>query len=194
MKRKILVSSVLVALISLSTSNTSAQDISLGARFGLNFANVSESGGGATTTYSTRTSILLGGYATIMFQKNMGIQPELFYFGSGANYSSSTLKFNYISLPVFFRYNFNEQFHLLVGPQLGILASAKVKSGNTTVDVKDQTSGSDFGGAIGVGYDYEKFNFGIRYYNGFSNMSKNAGTTDKNHSFQIVVGYKLWGK
>lgn len=188
-----------ICMVVLAGTFAKAQDVSFGARGGLNFANISEkaSNGATAGSYSMRTSILLGGYATIMFNDNMGLQPELFYSGYGAKESNPagdiTLKLGYLSLPVFFRYNFNEQWHLLAGPQLGILMSAKAVQGGNSQDVKSNVNSSDFGLTVGVGADFDKINVGVRYNAGFSNLSKSSNFTDKNNAFQLVVGYKLFG-
>jgi hypothetical protein len=170
-----------------------AQNISVGARGGLNFATATFSSSGVTVAPSTRTGIMLGGYATVMFTDNFGLQPELFYLGNGYTSGGVTTKLNYLSLPVLFRYNITEMFHLLAGPQLGVLMSAKQTGGGATVDIKDAVNSSDFGISTGLGLDFSKFNAGVRYYAGLSNISKASGETVKNHAFELVVGYKLFG-
>jgi hypothetical protein len=188
-----------ICLFLAGVNTANAQSFSIGARAGLNFANISESGSGSAS-YSTRTSFLLGGYLGIMFTEKMGLQPELFYSSVGASESNpssgtTTLKLGYISIPVFFRYNFNDMFHILAGPQVGILASAKATNGGTTIDFKDYTNSSDFSAVIGIGLDFGPINAGLRYSAGLSNISKNSGgTTDKNNVLQLVAGYRLFKK
>jgi len=179
-----------ICIIILGASYAQAQNVSVGVRAGLNFSTVSVSGGGYTVAPSTRTRIILGGYGTIMFNDKIGLQPELFYLGNGYTNGGTTVKLNYVSLPVLFRYNITEMFHLLAGPQLGVLMSAKAGS----VDIKDGFNSSDFGIATGIGLDFGKFNAGVRYYAGLSNIDKtSSGLTEKNHSFQLMAGYKLFG-
>jgi hypothetical protein len=190
---------ICILLAGVVTAN--AQSFSIGARAGLNFATEKVSSSFGSISPNNRTSILLGGYAKIMFTEKMGIQPELFYSGLGATESdptagTTTTKTNYLSIPVFFRYNIVPQFHLLAGPQLGILLSAKQSDNSGTTDIKDQLNSSDFGGTIGAGVDFGPFNGGLRYNFGFSNIAKNTsgGYTVKNSVVQLVVGFKLFGK
>jgi len=136
-----------------------------------------------------------------MFSGKMGIQPELLYNALGAKDSDPTLgtittKTNYLSIPVLLRFNVVPQVHLLAGPQFGILLSAKSTFNTGTIDIKDQVNSSDFGGVVGAGADFGPFNAGLRYNFGFSNIDKNAtgGYTVKNTVFQVVVGFKLFGK
>lgn len=185
-----------VGLIALTIGFVNSQSISIGARAGLNLAKQTISGSGISASPDSRTSFILGGYATIMFNDNMGIQPELFYSGTGAKSGSATERINYLTLPIFFRYNVTKNVHFLGGPQIGILLSAKDESGGTTTDIKDQVNSTDIGFVPGVGVDFGPFNAGLRYSIGLSNIAKNStsGFTVKNNIFQIVVGYKLFGK
>jgi hypothetical protein len=180
-------------VLALTAGFAQAQGISIGARAGLNLAKQTYSGSGITASPDGRTSFILGGYATIMFSDKLGLQPELFYSGTGASAGSAVEKINYLTLPVFLRYNVTDNVHFLAGPQLGVLLSAKDDAGN---DIKDQVNSSDFGIVPGVGVDFGPFNAGLRYSLGLSNIAKNAssGFTVKNNVFQVVVGYRLFGK
>lgn len=136
-----------------------------------------------------------------MFSGKIGIQPELYYNSVGAKEDdptagTTTLKLDYISVPVLFRYNFTDMIHLLVGPQIGILASAKAVNGGNSSDFKDSVNSSDFSGVVGLGADFGPFNAGLRYTTGLSNIAKNTsgGSDVKTSAFQIVAGYKLFGK
>ena len=188
-----------VCLVALSTLAAKAQSFSVGVRGGINFSSISESGGSGGS-YGTRTGFLLGGYTSIMFSSKMGIQPELFYSSAGATASDPTVgaityKVDYISLPVFFRYNFNDMFHVLAGPQFSILASSKATAQGTTIDWQDYTSSSDVSAVLGLGGDFGPFNAGLRYCAGLTNVEKNSGgATATNSVIQIVAGYKFLGK
>jgi len=182
-------------IVVLAATFTRAQNISIGARAGANFVSISESvSGGSPTAFTTRNSFLVGGYATIMFNDKVGIQPELFYSSMGAVApgvigGSTIYKLNYVSLPVLFRYQFSKKWNLIAGPQLGILASAK----SDDTDIKSNLNSSDFGLTLGLGVDLGKMNIGARYYSGLTNITKSSGQTDKNYAVQVVVGYKLFG-
>jgi hypothetical protein len=190
-----------ICLLLIGVVMAKAQSIGFGARAGLNFANEKISSSFGSVSPSTRTIIMLGGYAKIMFTEKMGIQPELFYSGMGAKDSNpssgtETYKTNYLSLPVFFRYNVTSQVHFLAGPQFGILLSAKYTDASGTTDIKSNFNSSDFAAVIGAGVDFGPLNAGLRYNFGLSNIAKNTtgGETVKNTLFQIVAGFKLFGK
>ena len=56
-----------IGLVFIGAIGAHAQGFSVGARGGLNFANEKASGSGNSISFDTRTSFLLGGYATFMF-------------------------------------------------------------------------------------------------------------------------------
>lgn len=193
-----------------------SQTFSGGLRAGMNFAqwkqniqiNSTQTGTiNSAITSDTRTGYLIGIYYTIMFSKNVGLQPELFYNSIGSKSGSSTISLDYASLPIFLRYNITNQFHLLGGPQIGYLISADGQNtsptGGVVTNIKDNINSMDFGAVFGIGVDLEKFNFGLRYTIGLTNIIKNPlgssqGFTFKqevsNVGWQIVAGYKLFGQ
>jgi hypothetical protein len=178
-----------------------AQGVSGGLRLGMNIANSSISASGITLSPDSKIGLMAGGYVTIMASAKFGIQPELVYsqMGSSLTISGQTAKtsFNYLSVPIILKYKVTKNFSLEAGPQLGILMSASGTSGSTTTDIKDQTTGADFGAAFGLGLDFGKFNAGARYYLGFSNLVKDTQGTDvkqTNNAFQLFIGYALFGK
>ncbi len=197
---------VIVSFLSVAMMEATAQSFSFGARGGMNVANQSISASGASVSPSSKIGYLIGGYAKIMFTDNIGIQPELFFSSVGSTWPSSltgasgdaTFRMNYISIPVFFRYNVTDNFHLLAGPPVGILVTANgIYSGQTT-DVKSDFNSSDIGGTFGAGMDFGPFNAGVRYNFSFGNVATSggsfSGTTVKNNAIQIVIGYRLFGK
>jgi hypothetical protein len=174
-----------------------------------------------------KIGFLVGGYLKIMISEKFGIQPEVVFSQMGYNQnntesiSNGNLTFNlnekniasfgYLSLPVMFRYNITENFNLQAGPQLGILLSASgtteisgapagsgIINGSKTEDIKKGYSDIDFGGTLGLGVDFGKFNAGARYYLGLSNLLKDVPSgfdiKGTNNSIQVFVGYQLFGK
>jgi hypothetical protein len=186
--KKVLLS--LVALIAIST--VSFAQLSGGVRAGLNLSNQKFSVGDESESGDMKAGFLLGLYLTGNISDNVAIQPELVYSSMGAKDDDGDLKLGYISIPILLRYNFNEMINLHVGPQFGILASAKVED----EDIKDFYKGLDVGAAIGLGADFGAFNAGVRYYMGLSNIAEDNDLVDleaKNSAFQIVLGYRLFG-
>lgn len=170
-----------------------------GARVGANVSNLKFKGGGFSETDKAKFGPLVGFYLIAMLNDDLEIQPELYYSSMGSIYSEDTdykTVLGYLALPVLVRYNFTENFHAVIGPQLGFLLSAKEKGPDGDEDYKDITKGLDFGGTIGVGADFGKINAGLRYFFGFSDINDDGGAdfTVKNSAFQIILGYQLFGE
>jgi Outer membrane protein beta-barrel domain len=53
-------------------------------------------------------------------------------------------RLNYVTMPVLLHYMFDNGFRLQTGPQLGLLASAKLKSENTITNIKNDYTTGDF--------------------------------------------------
>jgi len=190
-----------VCLLLAGVITAKAQGVAVGLRAGLNLANQSISASGVSVSPDMRVSFLAGAYAKIMFTGKIGIQPELFYSSTGSKwpdqgFGASTIKTDYLTVPVFFRYGITDNFHLLAGPQFGILMSAQGTNNSGTQDIKDSFNSSDISGVVGMGLDFGPLNAGLRYNFGLSNISKDTsgGQSIKNNVFQIVAGFKLFGK
>jgi hypothetical protein len=197
--KKIYLSSLFIAA---SLSAVFSQTVSFGIRGGINIAKETASSGSLSVSTDSKVGLMLGTYLTVMTSDKFGIQPELVYssFGGSANVSGQTAtdSYSYLSLPVLLRYNLSENISLQAGPQLGILLSATSSVGSSSIDVKDQLNGIDFGGAFGLGFDFGAFNAGARYYLGFSNLIKNVpqgvDVKQTNSAIQLFIGYSLFKK
>ncbi len=189
----------LFAFLSLIAIGVNAQGISGGVKLGLNLANqtISSSEIGFTASPSFRPSIHVGGYLTAMLSEKFGVQPELLYSGQGYKQNGGTFSVDYITVPVLARYNFTDLFSVHLGPQIGVLMSAKAKAdGGDSEDMKDYLKGTDIGVAAGVGIDLPMgLNFGFRFVKGFTNIIEDSDELKyKNYNLQFSAGYKLFGK
>jgi len=180
--KKVLLS--LVVLVAVSTA--SFAQLSGGIRAGVNLSDNS----GDDVEADMKAGFQLGVYLVGNLSDKIALQPELVYSGLGSKDDDESTKLNYISIPVLLRYNINDMINLHVGPQFGILTSAKY--GDT--DIKDGLKGLDTGLAVGLGLDFAAFNAGLRYYAGLSNINDEGEGDFKNNAIQIVVGYRLFGE
>ena len=164
-------------------------------RLGGNLSNIKYSAGDFSATDDSKFGPLVGLYLTAMFADKVGLQPELVYSAMGSKDGDAKLNLGYIALPVLLRYQIIEQIHLLLGPQAAFLLSAKYKEGDDDEDVKDSFKGLDFSAVIGAGADIDRFNVGLRYGLGLANIMETDGEDFKvkSNTFQIVLGYKLFG-
>ncbi|HEX5172206.1 MAG TPA: porin family protein [Cyclobacteriaceae bacterium] len=186
--KKILLTLSMTALV---ISGAIAQEISGGAKAGLNIANMTGDIPGVTS----KASFHLGGYVNIGFSDVLSLQPELLYNAMGAKEDGGDGKINsaYISVPVMVLYSFGV-VNVQAGPQFGFLLSAKVKADGDEQDIKDQYKGTDFGFNLGLGADFGKFNAAARYCIGLSNIADASDIDVKNSVIQFSLGVKLFGE
>lgn len=201
MKKKVL--TVLIIVVTAISSN--AQQF--GVKAGLNLASIT---GDFSEFFEGRTSFHVGGLVEFELSEKFSIQPELIYSSQGAKYAElekgdkDNILLDYLNIPVMGKYYVVEGLSIEVGPQLGILLSAKnkyeysydgeeIESGND--DIKEDINSIDFGVNFGVGYKLDSgLNFAARYNLGISNLDKSDEEYDlnlknKNGVFQLSVGY-----
>jgi hypothetical protein len=185
--------SLTVLMISVLSSFAMAQ-VSLGLRAGANLSNQK-----ADRSGDAKLGLFGGFYLTGNLSESLAVQPEIYYSSMGSKDGSNKANLGYISIPVLLRFNFNEMVNIHLGPQFGILTSARFKDSNTSIDAKNGYKDLDVGGTIGVGVDLGPFNAGLRYYQGFSDIGADSNTiliSNKkitNSAVQLFVGFRLVG-
>ena len=172
--------------------------ISIGVVAGVNFASIN---GDDTDNLSSLTGIHAGVVVDIPLGEMFSVQPGLVYSTQGAEYAESEgydgkFKFDYINLPVIFKYEVADGFTLEAGPQVGFLMSAKDEFESPgdpgEDDIKEEVKGIDFAASIGIGYTMASgLNIGARYNLGLSDLpdSDDFDVNWKNGVFQVSLGY-----
>ncbi len=184
-------------MISLTVCSLHAQNVTFGAKAGVNFATLN---GDDAEDADSRTSFHIGATAEFSLSDTFSIQPELLYSGqgfteSGTNYEG-TGKMDYLNLPIMAKFYVAEGLSLEVGPQVGFLLSAKgeIKDDGETeeYDFKDNVKSVDFGANFGVGYKLDSgINFGFRYNLGLMSVAEEDSDDLKNSVLQLSVGYNF---
>ena len=185
---------ITIASILCILNKIQAQNAEFGLKGGLNVSGLHST---ATSNIDTRASIYVGGLAHVHFSKYFAIQPELNYSCQGAMQNTDggevTRRLNYVTMPVLFQYMFDNGFRLQTGPQLGLLASAKLKSENTITNIKSDYTTGDFSWSFGASY-LTPTGLGIdaRYNLGINNIN-NTGSSDRlqNRVFQAGLFYQF---
>jgi len=190
----------LIVMALFVTASAFAQDaqesknIRWGVKGGINIA--SEVAGEAST--NSRTGIHLGGIMETPISAGVDFQLELLYSMQGATYkignTDYTDKFDYLNVPFMFKIyvNKNRRFSIDIGPQLGLMVSAKISSGNKTVDVYDNDKLNKFDAAIGLGISYKiKDNFDFVFRANVSLTPMMDGEEHKNSVGQLGVAYRF---
>lgn len=194
----------LFSLALLAVTLLNAQGISYGLKAGLNLSNYSTSIDGFDDVVKTRTSFHVGAVVEFGLSDQFAVQSELLYSSVGAkiDYSEGVKDstgdmfyvMDYLSIPVMVKYYPTKNISLELGPQLGILLSAKMKMDGESEDFKDESESIDFGAGIGGEYKLDNgLFFNARYVLGLTNVIKEVSGDDyvKNNVFQFSVGYKF---
>ncbi|ESU26958.1 hypothetical protein FLJC2902T_22980 [Flavobacterium limnosediminis JC2902] len=188
-------------------ANAQDKQMSFGVKGGLNVATLT----GDVENVKSLVGAHIGGFMEYKLNDKFAIQPELLFSMQGAKSEftfsdgfdtynvESTVKLNYLNLPIMAKYYATEKLAIEAGPQVGFLLSAKNEAevsgfGSEEVDIKDETNSIDFGLNLGLGYDFtENISAGARYNFGLSNIDDSEGSDDtvNNGVFSVSVGYKF---
>ncbi len=205
-----------VAVLTFTAANAQSE-FRIGFKGGVNFASV---GGDFTDDYDGRISFHIGGLVEIPITEKFAVQPELLYSSQGYKYEESDIdysyeaktKMDYINVPIMAKYHIIDGLSAELGPQIGILISAKDEYEETfdgenasgDEDVKEFYNTLDFG--IGIGASYRLNNglfFSARYVIGLSDVTNedelegDFGPLDievfkqRNKVMQLSVGFSF---
>ena len=178
--------SVLFLLIFLIPFLLQGQGVGVGIKAGANWANQDVS----NVDVNTITSYHVGAYVNLNFSDKWGITPELLYSVYGSELDNVKLDLDYVAVPVMLRFKPISLLSLEAGPQFSFLTKANFDG----TDVKDQLKNNDFGLAFGAGLHLPLgFNAGARYVLGFTDISDVSTESVKNRTFQIYVGWTIFG-
>lgn len=172
-------------LLSQETAGPSGQEIKLGVRGGINFADLSTQ----NATNNIMVGLNLGAFAKVPVTKYFAFQPEFNFSMKGAivDYANSQVTgsakyaFNYIEIPLLGVFNFTENLSIHAGPYFAYLlnGTAKNNSTNNTFDFEtsinlDNYNRIDAGAAIGAALNVDNFGLGVRYARGFSTIGNES--------------------
>ena len=158
------------AIAMLSVVGAKAQNITFGAKAGLNFASISWK----NDSSKTRTSLYVGGFAKKEIGQNLFGEIGLQYVGNGGKEGDLTLKIHQINVPVTVKYEVFQDLRLKGGLYLGYITSMQNKyNGTTTTRDSNEYNAFDFG--LGIGAEYllpKNFFVELGYNLGLTNMAK----------------------
>lgn len=230
MKKSIIVAFFVLFLVNMANAQVliailfgdklASEKFELGIRLAENFAGLTN-----ITDSKTRASLGFGLYGTFKINEKFSVQPELLFRSPmGAKGISPVLtgdpnldpllvdadvttQLTYISIPVLAKYSFRKNVSLGIGPQFGILTSAKNKYVAEVFEaddlvfkdnVKSQFQSFDFGLVFNLEFKLQRkkgINVNLRYYLGLTDTIKNnPGDAVKNSVIQIAVGIPMGKK
>lgn len=188
---------VMAAVAVFGFSQVQAQDgIQFGVKAGVNFAKLT---GDDVEDADGRTGLHIGGVVEVPISEKFSVQPELIYSQQGLQFKDgdfeSKLKLDYINIPVMAKFYVADGFAIELGPQIGILASAKAEADGDEEDIKDFVKKSDI--SLGGGVSYKMATglfFQGRYMIGISDVNdtndeNTFGDNLNNSNLSLSIGY-----
>lgn len=159
----------------LLTSFVSNAQIRFGANAGLNYTTLM---GKDLSDVKAQPGFYIGAHSIIPLSGKLNLVPAVRFSAEGAkqDLSGTTLHLNnaYVNIPVLLNYQTGKLFFEL-GPQVGILVSAKWKADGTSVDAKELYNSLNYGAAAGVGYMItDNIGVNLRANLGLANIVKDA--------------------
>ena len=171
-------------------SAASAQKPHLGIKGGLNIYDVHTTN---NYNFDPKVGFHAGVFAHFHITEMFALQPEIMYSGQGAKYQNSNAKLNldYINVPVFLQYMFNNGFRIQAGPQVGFLIRAKSINNQVSINQTNDFNTLDFALSMGASYVHTKSGLGIdaRYNHGLSQINEQGYEKMTNRGFQLGLFY-----
>lgn len=163
-------------------------DTHFGVKAGLNIASMDVKDG---VDFDSKAGLNIGALAHVHLSPHFAVQPEVTYSQQGGKDGSDQWKINYVNVPVLLQYMAGNGFRIQTGPQLGIRASSKIKSGDVEVENHDVNT-LDFAWAVGASY-ITSANVGLdaRYDVGLTNVNDAASPEVRNRVFQVGLFYQF---
>ena len=187
---------IVLALILLA--HASFAQFSIGVKAGANITKVD----GRSFSDEFRYGYHLGGFATIPVGGRFAIQPEVLLnqlqSRTGTEFrniyqtafdGNTSVKLNYLSVPVLLNYKLGKLLSLQAGPQFGVLLD---KNKNLLENGKEAFDRGDFSMLGGAQISLGKLRLNGRYFVGLNNINDIDNQDQwKNQGFQLSVGLGL---
>lgn len=171
---------------------TFSQGIGIGVKAGANFANLNFEE--PDVSPESVTNFHFGGYLNLNLSDKFGITPEVLFSSQGSELDGVKFDMTYIAIPVMLRFKPVNFLFIEAGPQFSFLTKAEMSFDGDVEDIKEQLKNNDFGLGFGAGVNLPLgFNAGARYVLGFSNINDVDEESIQNRTFQIYVGWTIFG-
>jgi len=196
---------LLLTLVALVAAPAAAQSMALlGAKGGMNLANMSGTVDGASLDGENRTGGHGGVVVSYAFSRKFAIQGEALYVGKGMEPGANTqaaVDVNYVDFPVLAVLTFpiGDSFfapRVFAGPVFSWRTTCNVTTPASTgvtdceLDVaKNLDFGVEFGASLKLGKGYGGFTLDVAYNLGITNVSNSEGDTIRNRNLMFSLGY-----
>lgn len=169
-----------------------AQSTRYGVKAGINLSTF-----GGTNIDATLTSGFSGGLVVDKEKTDQrSSQYELLYssLGSQSRFNSSDkIKLHYLQYAMALKTRVFYTFNVWGGPYIGYLLKAEQFANDDRINIRDDYKRMDFGLGIGIYYEVEEIQIGVRYNLGLININNRPNSPEQyrevNQAFQIAACY-----
>jgi hypothetical protein len=138
---------------------------------------------------SWHTGINLGFVMVVPIAENLYFQPEYAYSQMGGEVKSSDTAYhlNYLSMPLFLKYQLFEKFSVMAGPQFDLLIDSKRTVGGKSATITHDTEERSLSAVIGIEYDLiESLSVGARYVYGINHIGLGQRSDIQEFKYEMV--------
>jgi len=199
------------AMMVAAASPTYAQGVTVGAKVGVNFADLSAEGDDdpdeANFDMGNKIGFVAGGFVEVPFAPQFAFAPEVLFTQKGAKgdldfdgdeYTAS-LNVTQVQVPLLFKANFSGgsvRPFVVVGPAFGFTAKAdsKLKFNGEDFDeedIKDDVESVEFSLVFGGGVRFGNATVEARYDLGLNDLDKQELVEGKTRTFSILFGFSF---
>ena len=164
-----------------------AQGVGVGIKAGANFSTYSSD----NFSTSSVTKYHVGAYVNFNFSEKWGVTPEVLWSSQGTEIEGvGDFNTDFITVPILLRWKPVDLIFIEAGPQFNFLTNAEIDND----DVKDQLKSTTTCAAFGAGVSLPLgFIGGLRYVVGLTDLSDNDAVEFKDGTFQVYVGWTIFG-
>jgi hypothetical protein len=133
--------------------------------------------------------INIGFFMVVPVTDKLFFQPEYAFAQMGGEVKSTgtVYKMNYLSLPLFLKYQLHEKFSLMAGPQFDMLVKAKKTAGGSTTDITHDTEERSIGITGGIEYGItNSISLCARYMHGFNHIGLGQRSDIQEFKFEMI--------
>lgn len=187
----LLIISIFILQTTLAQNHGNPELKRFGIRIGANFSHMDFSKGvpPSPTIVSWGAGINLGFVMLVPISKKLSFQPEyLFSQMKGKVKNSDTAyKLNYISLPLFLKFELHDKIFLLAGPQFDILINARRTVGGNFSKITHDTEERSIGTTAGIEFFVSKsLSVTARYMQGFNHIGIGQRSNVQEYKFELL--------
>ena len=162
-----------------------------GFRVGANFAHPDFSKGSPPSDVKTDWGAgFVGGFFLVVpISNKIALQPEYLFSQMNSSFTGTddTFHANYLSLPLFLRFQFNDRFAVLAGPQFDLLIGSELKNSEGTTDYTHKMEERSIAVTAGLECRIWKLAaLSVRYMQGFNHIGIDLEDETVEYKYQMI--------